>query len=241
MTPSIDVLAQSIPGGLPQPSAAMAGVAAVVAAVVVFTGVRVATAPESASAVGGFSAEQLAALAPARAPLERDFARMAEAEGRDPRPKVTAFGDSVLLGASGALEGTFNVELHAQVAEQAAEMKKVIAREVEQGEVRDMVVLHVGNNGIITEEQLRGMLEALSPAEKVALVNVRVPRSWREPNNALMASVASDFPNVVLVDWAKASADHRDYMVKDGVHLTSKGAKAYTALIAEALGVDPEQ
>jgi peptidoglycan/LPS O-acetylase OafA/YrhL len=227
--------------GLPQPDLRMAGIAAAVAAVVVFTGVRVATAPEPASAVGGFSAEQLAALAPARAPLERDFTRMAQAEGRDPRPKITAFGDSVLLGASGALERVFNVDLNAQVAEQAAQMKEVIDRETAKGQVRDTVVLHVGNNGIITEEQLRGMLDALAPAQKVALVNVRVPRSWREPNNALMAKVAADYPNVVLVDWAQASADQRDYMVKDGVHLTGKGARAYTALIAEALGIDPEQ
>jgi peptidoglycan/LPS O-acetylase OafA/YrhL len=223
-----------------QPSAAMAGIAAAAAAVVVFTGVRIAIAPEQAGAVGGFSAEQLAALAPARAPLERDFLRMAQAEGSDPRPKISAFGDSVLLGASGALEETFNVDLHAQVAEQAAQMQGVIEREVSRGELRDVVLIHVGNNGIITEDQIRGMLAALSPAQKVALVTVRVPRSWRDPNNALMARVAGDYPNVVLVDWAEASADHRDYMVKDGVHLTGKGARAYTALIAETLGV-PQQ
>ena len=60
------------------------------------------------------------------------------------------------------------------------------------------------------------------------LVNVRVPRAWMKPNNALIASVANDYPNVTVADWAKASKDHRDYMVKDGVHLTGKGAVVYT-------------
>jgi peptidoglycan/LPS O-acetylase OafA/YrhL len=227
--------------GLPQPTPTRAAIAAAVAAVVVFTGVRVATAPDPASAVGGFSAERLAALPPAQAPLQRDLARIAEAEGRDPRPKVSAFGDSVMLGASGVLERTFNLDLHARVAEQAAQVEQDIGRRAATGQVRDLVVLHVGNNGIVTEQQLREMLGALAAAEKVALVNVQVPRPWREPNNALMRKVAGDFPNVVLVDWAEASGDNRGFMVKDGVHLTARGARAYTALIAGALGVEPAQ
>ncbi len=105
--------------------------------------------------------------------------------------------------------------------------------------MRDTVILHVGNNGIVTEEQLRGMLDQLSGVPKVVLVTVRVPRPWMKPNNALIAKVAEDYPNVTVADWATASADHRDYMVKDGVHLTGKGAAEYTRVIAEAAGVEP--
>ncbi len=153
---------------------------------------------------------------------------------------MTAFGDSVMLGASGALESdTFNVDLHAKVATQAADILASISDQVSSGQLRDTVVLHVGNNGIVTEEQLRAMLAQLSGAQKVVLVTIRVPRAWMKPNNALIASVAKDYPNVVVADWAKASADHRDYMVKDGVHLTGKGAAEYTRVIAEAAGVQP--
>ena len=205
-----------------------------------FTGFRVITAPAPAAAAGGMTAEQFAAFAPVRAPLERDFARMAAAEDLDPRAKVTAFGDSVMLGASGALESdTFNVDLHAKVATQATDVLAAIDRQVSSGQLRDTVLLHVGNNGIVTEEQLRAMLTQLAGAEKVVLVNVRVPRAWMSPNNALIASVARDFPNVTIADWAKASEDHRDYMVKDGVHLTGKGAAVYTRVLAEAAGVEP--
>ncbi|HYN57177.1 MAG TPA: acyltransferase family protein [Motilibacterales bacterium] len=226
-------------GDLPQPSPAGLGAVAAVGLVVLFTGFRVATAPAPAAAAGWMSGEQLAALAPARAPLERDFARMLVAEGLDPRAKVTAFGDSVLLGASGALEGdTFNVELNARVATQAADVLESITTQVRNGQVRDTVILHVGNNGIVTEEQLRGMLDQLSGTQKVVLVNVRVPRAWMQPNNALITAVAADYPNVTVADWAKASEDHRDYMVKDGVHLTGKGAAVYTQVIAEAAGVE---
>ena len=160
-----------------------------------FTGFRVITAPAPAAAAGGMTAEQFAALAPARAPLEKDFARMAAAEELDPRAKVTAFGDSVMLGASGALESdTFNLDLHAKVATQAADVLASITEQVSSGQLRDTVVLHVGNNGIVTEEQLRAMLDQLSGAQKVVLVNVRVPRAWMKPNNALIAKVAAGLP-----------------------------------------------
>jgi peptidoglycan/LPS O-acetylase OafA/YrhL len=227
-------------GELPERSPALLACVAAAVVIVLFTGFRVITAPAPAAAVGGLSAEQFSALPPARAPLEKDFARMAAADEMDPRAKVTAFGDSVMLGASGALEGgTFNLDLHAKVATQAADVLSSITTQVDAGEVRDTVILHVGNNGIVTEEQLRGMLDQLSGVPKVVLVTVRVPRAWMKPNNALIAKVATDYPNVTVADWAKASEDHRDYMVKDGVHLTGKGAAQYTRVIAEAAGVEP--
>ena len=223
-------------GSLPQPSREVVAGVIAVAVLLMFSGFRVATAPAQAVGGGAVSSQQLAALAPARAPLERDLIRMAAAEDLDPRTKVTAFGDSVMLGASGALEGQdFNLDLHAKVATQASTLQESIARQVASGGIRDTVLLQVGNNGIVTEDQLRGMLDELSVVPRVVLVNVRVPRPWMDPNNAVIGSVAPDYPNVVLVDWAEASADHRDYMVKDGVHLTSKGAQVYTRLIARAV------
>ncbi len=227
-------------GDVARPTPTAAGVAAACAVVLAFAGVRIWTAPAPAAA-GGFSDEQLAALAPARAPLELDFARMREAEGRDPRPKVTAFGDSVLLGSSRALEEVFNVDLHAHVAEQAADLERRIKRQAASGQVRDLALLHVGNNGIITEEQMRGMLDALAGVPRVVVVNVRVPRPWMKPNNSLIERVAVDYPNVVVADWAGTSAENRDYMVKDGVHLTTKGARELTRIVAEAAGVQTEQ
>ena len=227
-------------GGLPQPTRPQLAAVAGVVAVSLFTGFRVVTAPAPALAAGELTQEQLSAFTPARAPLERDFTRQAEYDDQDPRTKVTAFGDSVLLGASGALEhDTFRMDLNAKVATQAADVQAAIADHVAGGDVRDTVLLHVGNNGIVTEDQLRGMLSKLSGVQKVVLVNVRVPRPWMKPNNALISSVAGDYPNVVVADWAKASEGHREYMVKDGVHLTGAGAAVFTALIAHAAGVQP--
>lgn len=223
-------------GDLPPITNRTIGIAVTVALIVGATGWRVVTAPPPAAAVG--ADERAAASAPIRAPLEIDFARIAVAEGLDPRPRATAFGDSVMLGASRGLEEIFRVEVNAKVAEQAADLATVVASRAEAGLLEETVILHVGNNGIITEAQLRGILDDLAGATRVVLVNVRVPRPWMESNNALFERLAKDYPNVVLADWATKSAEHKDWFVKDRVHLTSAGIRAYTALIAKAAGVD---
>ena len=62
-----------------------------------------------------------------------------------------------------------------------------------------------------------------------------MPRSWRDSNNASIATVAPEFPNVVVADWRAASLHHPEYFVSDRVHLTKKGAIAYAQLIRQAL------
>jgi peptidoglycan/LPS O-acetylase OafA/YrhL len=222
-----------VPGPRWVPAVAMALALVAVAG----TGYRVAVAPSAGAVALAATPERLAALPPARHPLERDFARWADAEGRDLRPKATAFGDSVMLGASGALEnGALNVDIHAQVATQAGRLLEVVRAQVRAGAVRNRAILHLGSNGIVNSQQLRAMLVALGD-RRIVLVNSRVPRPWMKPNNAVMAEVAADYPNVTIADWASAAAGRRDYFVADGVHLTPKGARAYAALIARAAGV----
>ena len=224
-------------GDLPPITRPVAAAAAVTAGIVLLTGFRVVTAP-TPSLADGLGAEFQAATAQVRAPLEVDFERMAAAEGMDPRTRATAFGDSVLLGASRGLSEIFRVDVHAKVAEQASQLADVVRSQVHSGQVEDLVILHVGDNGIVTEEQLNSILDDLASVPKVVLVTVRVPRAWMGPNNALIERLAATHPNVVLADWAQASQDHRDWFVKDRVHLTSAGASAYARTIAEAAGVE---
>ncbi|MGB8021212.1 MAG: hypothetical protein WCF04_08295, partial [Candidatus Nanopelagicales bacterium] len=100
--------------------------------------------------------------------------------------------------------------------------------------LRSLVIVHTGNNGIITEEQLTKILNALSGIPRVVMVNNKVPRPWSGPNNRLFASVVPRYPNVRLVDWDKLATGHPEYFVKDGVHLTWEGAQAYSKAIEAA-------
>jgi hypothetical protein len=94
-----------------------------------------------------------------------------------------------------------------------------------------VVIIHTGDNGVISRTDLLSTLSSLRQAERVVLVTVRVPRDWEKPNNRLLTSVAAKFGNVVLLDWHKLSAAHPSWFYNDGIHLRPDGARSYAALV----------
>ena len=154
------------------------------------------------------------------------------------RGPITAVGDSVLLGAHYAVERVLpRVTVDAAVARQFGAVASRILARLQADRLAPVVVIHTGTNGVVPEDQLTDLLTKLSDRTRVVLVNTHVPRSWQDGNNSTIARVAARFPNVALADWAAASVGHREYFVKgDGVHLTQPGGRAFSALIAAAVG-----
>jgi peptidoglycan/LPS O-acetylase OafA/YrhL len=145
---------------------------------------------------------------------------------------LTAVGDSVLLGSSGLLSATLKgVDVHATVGWQAVDVLKQFKALSQSGHLRPVVLVHLGTNGYITEDQLRQILSLLTDAKRVLLVNTHVPRRWMDVNNELIDHVASDYQNVVVVDWHGASDGHPNYFVSDGVHLNVMGQRVFVAEI----------
>ena len=150
---------------------------------------------------------------------------------------VTAVGDSVLLGARDQLMqalGT-NLVVDAELGRQAWHVPATLQRLREAGALHPTVILHIGDNGTISEATLDRIMEALSGAHRVAIVTVRTPRPWEAPNNARLAAAARSHTNAVLVDWNGASAGRPEWFWKDRLHLRPDGAAAYAGLIAAAL------
>ena len=144
-------------------------------------------------------------------------------------------GDSVILGIRNSLGEQFPVALvNARIGRQADELLEVILKDKASAPV-GTVVLNMGNNGALTQEQVIGIFEALSESEKVIVVNTAVPRGWRDENNRLIAEIAQQYPNISVVDWNLASADHPEYFAPDGVHLVPEGVAVYISEIARYL------
>ena len=61
------------------------------------------------------------------------------------------------------------------------------------------------------------MMSILSGASRVVFVNVHVDRPWQDPNNAVLASGAARYPNVVVADWATLAAQN-PAVVRGGRH-----------------------
>ncbi len=169
------------------------------------------------------------------APDTNFTAPLVPGENLTKRP-ITAVGDSVMLGARAALvEDMPKVTVDAGVSRQALPTYQRLRDRLAAGKMSQIVILHVGTNGPAYEADLRKAVEGLSDRSRVVLVTTRMPAKWMAESNASIRSVAKDFPNVRLADWAAASDGRREYFVFDGTHLTSPGARAYAETITEAL------
>jgi hypothetical protein len=158
---------------------------------------------------------------------------------------VSAVGDSVMLGAVDALQQEIpNLALiDAQGSRQPPAAIDILRARRAVGQLGDVVVVHVGNNGPFVAEQFDEMMRALAGMRKVLVVNATVPAGVPDPiavpNNAVLAAEVRRYPkNAVLVDWQAESAGHPEFFGEDGVHLTSQGAQSYADLIAAHLGDD---
>jgi len=168
---------------------------------------------------------------------KRGKAPATDPSGRAPKGTVTAVGDSAMLGAVDALQREIpNLTIiDARGSRQAPEAIGVLRQLRASGELGDVVIVHIGNNGFFAAEQFDEMMGVLSGVRKVLVVNVTVPEdySWA-PNNEVLADGVRRYPSrAVLVDWYAASAGHPEYFW-DGIHLTPRGARAYADTIAAA-------
>jgi peptidoglycan/LPS O-acetylase OafA/YrhL len=160
------------------------------------------------------------------------------AHNRAPSPdvRITALGDSVMLGAVDQLASALgNLDIDARIGRQAAEAIGILRARRSNGLLGSVVIVHIGNNGILRADQLEEMMGVLADVRRVVLVNVRVPRRWEGPNNTTIAEQVGRYPNAVLVNWHAASVDRTEWLYEDGIHLRPDGAQVYAALIAAAV------
>jgi peptidoglycan/LPS O-acetylase OafA/YrhL len=152
-----------------------------------------------------------------------------------PGDQVIAIGDSVLLGARGWVREQFpGVVINAEVGRQFNVLPDIVGQLQFAGAMRPDVIIDLGTNGPPTDGDLAHVLTMLAGAHRVALVTTREPRSWQDLSNQRLAAALAGHPNVVLVDWHAASANHPEYFVSDGVHLTQAGGQAYAEALATA-------
>jgi lysophospholipase L1-like esterase len=79
------------------------------------------------------------------------------------------------------------------------------------------------------------MMQLLSGVKRVVLVNTRVDRPWEQPDNDAIAAAVPRYPNAVLVDWYTAASQHPEFLVDDGVHLSTAGQAYYSLMVASKL------
>lgn len=121
------------------------------------------------------------------------------ADGPAARGHVTAIGDSVMLGAAGALRQMLgDVDVDAAVSRQASAGIAILAARRAAGTLGPTIVIHLGTNGTFTAGQLDQIMRMLAGERRVVIVNDRADRAWTGPNNAMLAADVPRYPKRAL-------------------------------------------
>ena len=146
-----------------------------------------------------------------------------------------AVGDSVMLGAAGNLAAAgFCVD--AVVSRAFVNGLDQVIRLRADGRLGNTVVVNLGTNGPIGPSDLDRMMAELAGVPRVVVVTTKADRGWVPPNNDMLRSLPSTYPNVVLVDWADAAGTCPGHcFYDDGIHLRPDGRAYFAQLITAAL------
>ena len=140
-----------------------------------------------------------------------------------------------MLGASGALKAALpGARVDAKVGRQFKQILSVVDWYQRNGYLNGPVVIHLGTNGVFSDEDLDNLVAAAGK-RKVLLVNAKVSRPWQSLVNERIAAAAKRHPTVVLVDWYGLSSQHPEWFVNDGAHLRPEDATAFAELIRSNL------
>jgi hypothetical protein len=145
-----------------------------------------------------------------------------------------AVGDSVMLGARPALKDAgFRVD--AVESRQSYSGPALLRKKG--ADLPENVVVHLGTNGSFPLSTCRSIVRAAGPDRRVFLVNVFVPRSWQDSNNAMIRQCNEAFAadRVHVIDWKAAASANRDWFYSDRIHLKPAGAAGFARLIDEAV------
>lgn len=154
----------------------------------------------------------------------------------DSKYDILMIGDSVSVRAIPYFQDAFPHGLiDAAVNRQFYNAGSYYNRYRDAGTVGSIVVIALGTNGYVTDDQIAGLMNDVGTDKMVWLVNSRSNTDWMESSNKALADAAQKYPNVRMIDWYAASADHGDYFDGDGTHLSEKGSATYIELIRSAV------
>ncbi|MDQ6693960.1 MAG: acyltransferase family protein [Chloroflexota bacterium] len=151
--------------------------------------------------------------------------------------RITAIGDSVMIGAAPELTRVLgNIDIDAAKSRAVSVGIDLLRARSAAGLLGDVVIIHLGNNSYFSAREFDEMMAAAGSGRTVIFMNLKVPRRWEAPDNAVIAAGVKRYPNAVLIDWRSAIMRQPALLAKDGIHIGPGGARVYAQLVAAALG-----
>lgn len=143
--------------------------------------------------------------------------------------QIVGVGDSVMLGATPALYQQFpNGYFDAAISRTAWKANGIIKDLNNKNITGEIFLINLGANGDCPDFCKEELMQTIG-SKKVFWVNVTNDREVGV--NSKLITLSKKHPNIYIIDWNSISANHPEYFVPDGIHLTEVGTKAYASAI----------
>lgn len=171
---------------------------------------------------------------------------MADAPPRRPRPvttpeavtgdDITAVGDSVMLASAPALyERLPGIDVDAAVSRQGWAGPKILEKLAATGKLRAHVVVSLGTNGSVSDEDLQRIADVVGRDRDLVLVNAHAPRDWIAGVNSELTKFADSRSGVVVADWSDAIGAHEDLLAGDRIHPGMAGGRIFAEVVEQGI------
>ena len=152
-------------------------------------------------------------------------------EGKD----YTFIGDSVMKMGEPYIKEIFkDANIDAKVSRQFTDLPKVLEALKDSKKLKNIVVIHLGTNGVINKESFETSMKLLD-GKTIYLMNTVVPKPWEKSVNKNLEEWSADYSNITIIDWHKYAKGEKKLFYKDATHPKPEGAKKYAEFILESI------
>jgi hypothetical protein len=149
---------------------------------------------------------------------------------------VTSIGDSVMIDAQPALESDIpGIDVEAAVSRQWDDGITIAQQLKSENRLGAIVVIDLGTNGPVSQQQFTNMMDVLSGASRVVFVTVHLPSyyTWSSSVNATLEQGVPHYARDRLADFNKLADKNPQWFYSDGIHMPigGAGAQAMASLI----------
>ncbi len=152
--------------------------------------------------------------------------------------RISVFGDSVLLGAAGAIQSTLSGnDVTVDAREDLSLLGALGTLQAARPDIGDVVVLDLGyNDGPdpgVWRDRVDQAMAILDGVPQVIWLDQTHFANGRAEMDAQLAAAAQQYPNLEVVDWNALVAARPDLVYADGIHLTPAGQAAMADLVRQ--------
>ena len=153
---------------------------------------------------------------------------------------ITFIGDSIINGAeqllnTGATRYADTIYTSSTVGFQWTNAHTLVLGLIEQEMIGETVVIHLGTNGLLTDENFNDVLDELQLVDNVFIVNIKTSEAWETTINTKLAEGVGRYANATLIDWYSRAAQHPEWFNNDGTHLETEGNQSFARILLAVL------